>query len=200
MSSIIGVLILVCIVGLLTKVVDKAFSTKSPSPTISPTWEPPKADPLPYARRKYFFSAAERSFYEILRRLVPDYTVFAKVRLVDVVRVSNGSSSRRADLNRIDRKHLDFVLCDQNLAPVLAVELDDSSHDDEKRKERDEFVDRVLVAAAFPIVHIRAQRSYQLDEVRRKLAPHIKTPACSPTEVTDLNSRYAPPVGWRPAV
>jgi hypothetical protein len=32
---------------------------------------------FPFAKRKYFFSAAERSFYEVLRRLVPEHVVFA---------------------------------------------------------------------------------------------------------------------------
>ena len=80
-----------------------------------------------------------------------EHTVFAKVRLVDVIRVTNESSSWRSDLNRIDRKHLDFVLCDRNLAPVLAVELDDSSHDRIERAERDDFIDRVLATAQLPI-------------------------------------------------
>jgi hypothetical protein len=138
-------------------------------------WQPPKSDPLPYARKKYFFSSAERSFYEVLRRLAPNYTLFAKVRLADVVYVTKGTGAWRTHLNRIDRKHLDFVICDTDLAPVLAVELDDSSHDGEKRKERDGFVDQVLAASALPIVHMRAKRGYVPDELRQLLAPYITT-------------------------
>jgi Protein of unknown function (DUF2726) len=145
------------------------------SVTADPDWQPPKSDPLPYARKKYFFSAAERSFYEVLRRLAPNYTLFAKVRLADVVYVTKGTGAWRSHMNQIDRKHLDFVICDANLAPVLAVELDDSSHDDGRRQERDAFVDEVLAASALPILHMRAKRGYVPDELRQLLAPYIKT-------------------------
>ena len=43
-------------------------------------------------------------------------------------------------------KHLDFVICNKDLAPVVAIELDDASHDAEDREERDDFVDAVLRA------------------------------------------------------
>ncbi len=128
----------------------------------------------PYSRRKYFFSSAERSFYEILTRLLPRHTVFAKVRLADVICVSKGVENWQSHFNRIRSKHVDFLVCDKSLAPVLAVELDDSSHDREDRKERDVFVDAALAAAVLPIIHIRAKRAYVLSEIRAALAPHLE--------------------------
>jgi len=171
----------------------------SPPPIIAPDWQPPKADPLPYSAKKYFFSIAERSFYEVLKRLISeDHTVFAKVRLADLVYVSKGSSSRQSHFNRINRKHVDFVLCNRDLAPLVAIELDDSSHDDEEREARDEFVDQVLASAALPIVHIRAKRAYALDDIRAALHPFL--PAKPPADVPHPDDRYMPPKGWRPAV
>src|SRR5438132_1702027 len=108
---------------------------------IGADWQPPKADQLPYSKKNYFFSAAERSFYEILRRLAPNHALFAKVRLADVIYVDKRTTSRQADLNRICSKHVDSLLCDSNLAPVVAIELDDSSHDGEDRQSRDSFID-----------------------------------------------------------
>jgi len=128
---------------------------------------------FPFAKRKYFFSAAERSFYEVLRRLLPEHTVFAKVKLAELVYVTKNGSEWRSHQNRIDRKHLDFVLCDADLSPVLAIELDDSSHREQPRRERDAFVDQVLTAAGIPIVRIPASRGYQLDELREILSPHL---------------------------
>jgi len=170
----------------------------SPPPIMAPGWQPPKADPLPYSATKYFFSAAERSFYEVLRRLAPDHTVFAKVRLADLVYVTKGTGNWQSHLNRINRKHVDFVLCNRDLAPVVTIELDDSSHDREEREARDEFVDQVLASAGLAIVHIRAKRSYVLDELRAELRPYL--PAKAPAEVPHADERYMPPKGWRPAV
>ena len=176
MSALFGFVIFIGVITGLALAIQMVL--KSPPRTrafITPNWQPPRCDPLPYAKKKYFFSVAERSFYEVLRRLAPNYTLFAKVRLADVVYVTKGSGAWRTYLNRIDRKHLDFVICDANLAPVLAVELDDSSHDDESRQERDAFVDQVLAASALPILHMSARRGYVPDELRQLLAPYIKT-------------------------
>ena len=137
---------------------------------------------FPFAKRNYFFSAAERSFYEVLRRLVSEHTVFAKVKLSELVYVTKKGSEWRSHQNRIDRKHLDFVVCDADLSPLLAIELDDSSHNEQGRRERDAFVDQVLTAAGIPIVRIAARRGYQLDELRQILSPHLNadTHATSP--------------------
>ena len=135
---------------------------------------------LPYSKKKFFFSAAERSFYEILRRMVPDHTVFAKVRMCDVIAVSKGSGSWRTSHNRIQSKHLDFLICDATLAPVVAIELDDSSHARADRMARDQFVDAALAAAEVPIVRIPAKRSYAVEDVRRLIFPHTRAvgPLC----------------------
>ena len=131
---------------------------------------------FPYSRRNCLFSAAERSFYEILQRLTPDHTVFAKVRLAELVYVQ-GTVSRQIHLNRIDQKHIDFVVCDKNLAPVVAIELDETSRpqaDSRVRDERDEFVDEVLAAAALPVIHVRAGHAYVMDEIHRLLLPYLR--------------------------
>ena len=80
------------------------------------------------------------------------------------------------------------------------MELDDSSHDAEDRRERDEFVDQALAAAGLAIVHVRAKRGYQLDELRSLFSPHLEMSAQSPAEVVEKDARYMPPAGWRPAV
>ena len=133
-----------------------------------------------YWKRKFLFSEAERSFWEILRRLVPDHTVFAKARLGEIISASKGDKPGRGSKNLIQSKHFDFVICDATLAPVMAVQLDDSSRPQTEGKERDEFVDTGLAADAVPVVRIPAKRSYLLDEVRRLIFPyvHASGPRC----------------------
>lgn len=150
----------------------KAVSKTAPSKPKHAS-EPADLDSLPYIRRRYFFSAAERSFYEILKRLTTGYTVFAKVRLADLISISKGADSWQAHFNRIQSKHIDFVVCDRDLAPILAIELDDSSHEREDRRVRDEFVNAALAAAALPILHFQAKRAYVLDEIRREIDAHL---------------------------
>jgi hypothetical protein len=161
MNSLIALAALVVIVALLAAIARRFIPVAKQS--------------FPFAKRKYFFSAAERSFYEVLRRLVPEHVVFAKVGLGELVYVTKKGSEWRSHQNRIDRKHLDFVICNADLAPVVAIELDDSSHQKQRRIDRDAFVDQVLAAAGIPIVHVAAQRGYRLDELRQMLLPHLNT-------------------------
>ena len=134
-----------------------------------------RAEPrgFPYSRRNCLFSAVELSFFEILQRLTPEHTVFAKVRLAELVYVK-GTVSRQTHLNRLDRKHIDFVVCDKNLAPVVAIELDETSQQQPDSRARDEFVDEVLAAAALPVIHVRARREYVMDEIHRLLLPYLR--------------------------
>ncbi len=155
------------------------------------------APPQPFARRNDFFSAAERSFYEILRRLDPEYTVFAKVRLSDLVRVQASGREFWEKFNSINGKHVDFVLCDETLAPVVAIELDDASHNSAARIKRDGFVDSVFQSAALPIVHVPAKRGYVLEEIRQLLAPHLAAKCANIVNPPD--AKYLPRKGWRPS-
>lgn len=117
---------------------------------------------LPYRKKDWLFTRAERAFYDVLEQVAGEtYHIYPKVRLVDLVWLPKNTRQRQGHLNRVLSKHVDFVLCDrQHIAPVLVIELDDASHDREDRRERDAFVDEALAAAGLDILHIRVQRTY----------------------------------------
>lgn len=81
-----------------------------------------------------------------------------KVRLLDLVEPKKGTDGkqRQALQNKVQSKHVDFVICDEKLNVLLALELDDSSHDTETRKQRDTFVDSVLTGSGYKILHVRS--------------------------------------------
>jgi very-short-patch-repair endonuclease len=113
-------------------------------------------------------SKAERSFFGVLRQAVGDeYLIFAKVRLADLFWIPKRAGSRQRHLNRVSAKHIDFVLCDHEaIRPLLAIELDDSSHARSDRRSRDAFVDAALAAAGLPLVRIRARTGYNVGELK----------------------------------
>lgn len=136
------------------------------------------ADTLAFAVREPLFSPAERSFLGVLEQAIDDrYRVFGKVRLGDLVKPAFGmSKSMRATAqNKINQKHVDFVICSAaDLAIIGVVELDDQSHGREDRAGRDVFVDQALASASIPIVHFSAKKAYVVPEVRAKLAEALK--------------------------
>ncbi|KAA1258019.1 Topoisomerase DNA binding C4 zinc finger [Rubripirellula obstinata] len=126
---------------------------------------------LPYRQRDNFLSAAELAFYRVLEQAVGEtYSINNKVRLWDVLYVPRRDDSRTYE-NKISSKHIDFLLCEPStMQPVLAIELDDASHNRKDRQERDAFLDQALTAAGLAILHIKAARTYSIAEVGQQIA------------------------------
>jgi hypothetical protein len=130
------------------------------------------ATPLPYKRKDWLLSKAERSFYGVLKQAVgSEYLIFAKIRLADLLWVPKGTpGGRQGHFNRVQAKHIDFVLCDQdNVRPFLAIEVDDSSHGASDRTSRDAFVDEAMRVAGLPMLRVRARGSYNMQELRNQI-------------------------------
>lgn len=109
-------------------------------------------------QRKWLFSYNEKDAYYRLKAITEPMglTVFAKVRLLDLLEPVKGSRAYKTYFYKIQAKHVDFVLCDSKLVARYIIELDDSSHDTEVRKERDAFVDEVVKSVGYKIIHTRA--------------------------------------------
>ena len=88
--------------------------------------------------------------------------------------------------NKIDRKYVDFLLCNPKaVRPFLGIELDDKSHQREDRQERDQFVDQVFKAGGIPLVRVAVKYSYSLQEVQTVLQPYIQLDASKPPPPDD---------------
>jgi hypothetical protein len=176
-----SLLLLVLLILVVLAVVALVAVQKGKGPATAP--EEPSFDAC-----KELFSPAERSFFGVLEQAVAgEFTVFGKVRLGDLVQPAKGlSQSRRTGLrNRIQQKHVDFVLCRPDTLEVAGVvELDDASHGRKDRAERDDFVDQALGSAGMPVLHFPARKAYAVAEVRAKLAESfaLKPPAAEAAE------------------
>lgn len=150
---------------------------------------------LPYRLTNRFLSAAEVSFFHVLRSVVSDrFVITTKVRLSDLLFVVGGRTNWKYR-NKIDRKHVDFVLCDpQTMVPRLVIELDDASHQQQDRSERDEFVDAAFASASFPILHVTAKASYVPAELLRDINGAIDTGQFNGAVATESVSRGGVPV------
>ncbi len=114
---------------------------------------------------KWLFTYNEKNFYHHLKEFAEqhDLTVFAKVRLYDLVepRDSKDKSARF----KIQAKHVDFVLCSNKLVAKYVIELDDQSHDSKQRNARDHFVDEVLTACGYKVLHLRGYDADALENL-----------------------------------
>lgn len=140
----------------------------------------------PYSLTKYLFSNAERSFFGVLLQAVGSTgIVFSKVRVADVIAPRKGL--KRPDwqraFNAISAKHFDFLVCDPNdCAVLLAIELDDSSHNSEQSQARDALIDNACNSAGLPLLRIKAARGYSIAEIQRAVEGLITPSSAQSTE------------------
>ena len=123
----------------------------------------------PYVAAPGLFTEAESRFLRALEQAAPEYRVFGKVRVADVIRVQKGLSRKgwQSAFNRIAMKHVDFVLCrPHDLGVVCALELDDKTHERKDRRARDVFLENALAAADVPLVRVKTAKSYDAAELR----------------------------------
>ena len=127
----------------------------------------------PFLIANSLLTKAEMNFYQVLKNVIDNekQIICPKVRMIDVLwtktyRVEN----KLTFINKVNRKHFDFVICDkETLKPIMAIELDDKSHEEEARKERDEFVDALFTDLKFKVIHIQVQYSYNANEIKEKI-------------------------------
>ncbi len=109
-----------------------------------------------YQRKQFFMTKAEHECYKALVQAVGnDYFIFAQVHLSTIIDEKIVGQDWRAARAHINRKSVDFVLCDKEfISPKLAIELDDWSHAREDRVERDKEVERLLAEAGLPLLRV----------------------------------------------
>lgn len=120
------------------------------------------------------FTPAEQLFLSSLEIAVAGIPVkvFGKVRIADILKVKSGleRSDYAGAFSKIRSKHVDFVLINPlTTAPLLVIELDDSSHEEYDRKVRDAFVDEAMYQAQIPIMHVPLRKRYSEANLRAQI-------------------------------
>jgi len=122
----------------------------------------------PYKKKDYLLSVSERKFYEVLKQVVDDqWLIFSKVRVADVLVAPREHVYNKTFWYKIQAKHIDYLLCTTKyVSPVLAIELDGSSHDSPKAEKNDEFKNQAFEDAGLPL--LRISRAEYYDHTRLK--------------------------------
>lgn len=151
-------------IAILARFVGAKRRITAPTPQASPSSK--------YERAKSLLTPTEAHFYQTLRSTVgPMAVIQCKVRLADLLLAPRHDITA---FRRVSQKHVDFVLCEQlTLRPLVAVELDDRSHDRPDRQRRDQFVDSAYQSAGLPIVHIPVEKEYNPARLLETITPYL---------------------------
>ena len=126
-----------------------------------------RAGRFPYEARP-LLTKREYHFYMLLRRETDPrgLLVLPKIGVKDLLQV-NSQKHYMKYFRQIAQKHVDFVICDQSLHVLFALELDDSSHDSADARERDHFKNMAFKAAHLPLKRIRDYDEASIRELFR---------------------------------
>jgi very-short-patch-repair endonuclease len=124
-----------------------------------------------YKKKPFFLSRAEHECYDALMSSVGhEYYIFAQVHLPTIVDHKINGQNWRGALAHINQKSVDFVLCDKAyIAPKLAIELDDRSHERPDRIDRDHEVERILRTAGVPLLRLSNHGKFDSTELAQKI-------------------------------
>lgn len=143
----------------------------------SPEKEEVKKKPLyKYTRKNFLISRPEHEFFDILIEILGnEYHIFTQVHLPTILDHKVVGQNWKAAFSHINGKSVDFVICDKSyIKPLLAIELDDKSHEREDRIERDGEVEQMLKEAGMPLLRFGNNGSFNKEEIKRLILESLK--------------------------
>ncbi len=121
----------------------------------------------PTYAKTVLMSAPEREAYERLRLALPEYLIFAQVRVADFLEPSRRTNARGS--THIRQLSADFVICDQAANVTGVVEIDDRSHDRHRQRQRDTKKDAACKSAGITVTRWRATKLPTPEQMRQTL-------------------------------
>lgn len=93
-----------------------------------------------------------RALLTFRAQLPTGFYLCPQVRLADMVEIVVDTRRYPEALNRVAGKSVDFVVIELATGrPVIAIELDDKSHNEFNRQQRDRFVNELMEALSIPL-------------------------------------------------
>ncbi len=128
--------------------------------------------PYHYKRRDFLMSRAEHEFFDVLVEAVKaQYYIFPQVHLATILDHKVVGQNWKGAFRHIDEKSVDFVLCDKAyIKPLLAIELDDRTHENDNRKERDGVVESILKEAGLPLLRFENHGHFDKADITQRIA------------------------------
>lgn len=128
-------------------------------------------------KSKNLLTPNEQRFFYCLTRAVPKYHIAVQVSLSAMIESEYFARSQYRTY------YADFVICDkQTFKPLLVIELDDRTHNSQKRYQQDVRKNTILHEANIPLYRMTAKMKYDTAEIKNIIAP-ILSGESSPPEL-----------------
>lgn len=116
-----------------------------------------------YAKKP--MSNPEQILYFRLVSALPEHVVLAQVQLSRFLGVKKGYRFNEWN-NRINRMSADFLICKKDMSIETVIELDDSTHENAKRRKDDEKKNDVIRSAGLKIIRWNVKKLPDIEEIK----------------------------------
>ncbi len=116
--------------------------------------------------KKPLLTKREEEFYKKIKPICDNSNIIilSKVRLADIVEPNKDLpfKEKQTYLNKIIKKHIDFILCKpDNMEIIALVELDDTTHRQKKRIESDEFKNKLCKEVGYRLIRVNSYEEFE---------------------------------------
>lgn len=126
----------------------------------------------PYTKKR-LITKHEMIFYKKLVQAISgtNYIILSQVSMGAIIQTKRGldQSGRMKARNKFSQKIVDFIITDERGYALLLIELDDSSHNLSKDRDRD----RMTSQAGYPTARFRNAGRLAVQEIRTELQRHL---------------------------
>ena len=124
-----------------------------------------------YIPKRFIMNRNEYAFYKLLLMSVGyKQCVIPQVHLDELVKPRTSKQSRIFSFRHINQKSVDFVVCNTaGMHPVVAIELDGSSHSKDNTIARDAEVERILEQVRIPLLRFKNDEKVSIEELQKKI-------------------------------
>lgn len=166
--------IIVLVIKVARKSSSQARQPSEPATQAKNEIEATYTTPYNFEKRSFIMTRTEQDFYRRLFQVFGrTYLIYPQVHLSTLLDHRQYHQNWKAALATIQRKSVDYVFCTTDFRIVVAIELDDISHDTEDRQRRDYFVNEICQKAGLPLVRFRNGLQLSDDELRDRIQNSI---------------------------
>lgn len=185
-DTIISLIIIAAIVYFVkrrTKNIDKKYNdydSHNKQQYHKPTYKSNTQKEIDIIRQNYIqtsmLTPTEQIFYNQLKEALKHYDIeiHYKVRLADIFKVKYHNRYYDTNFAKIMAKHIDFIIANkQEAKAIIAVELDDPSHDKEESFKNDNFKNILFENSNIKLQRIKVQTIYDFTELKHMLKEYL---------------------------
>lgn len=122
-----------------------------------------------YDLRGRLISRNEAEYFKTITSAIPvDYHVFPQINLASFIDRTDNARYR----NELFR-NVDFLITDSEYAPKIVVEVNDQTHLERDRRERDEKVAKICEEAGIPIIKLWTSYGVQPDYIQKRISEQL---------------------------